>query len=95
MPNFLTRYGAAFGAMVLMCDDRVHGERLAVTLEFLAVMLGARRPGVTVGLQVLEGRGLIYSRRGEMHIRDRSGLAGRANGTYGKPEADYVRLFGL
>ncbi|WP_348629752.1 hypothetical protein [Mesorhizobium sp. M7A.F.Ca.US.011.01.1.1] len=58
-------------------------------------MLGARRPGVTVGLQVLEGRGLIYSRRGEVHIRDRSGLAGRANGTYGKPEADYVRLFGL
>ncbi|MDF3151600.1 Crp/Fnr family transcriptional regulator [Mesorhizobium sp. XAP10] len=80
---------------LLMCDDRVHGERLAITHEFLAVMLGARRPGVTVGLQVLEGRGFIYSRRGEVHIRDRSGLAACANGTYGKPEADYVRLVGL
>ncbi|TIM23513.1 MAG: Crp/Fnr family transcriptional regulator [Mesorhizobium sp.] len=79
---------------LLMCDDRVQGNRLAITHEFLAVMLGARRPGVTVGLQVLEGRGLIYSRRGEVHIRDRSGLMASANGTYGPPEADYVRLLG-
>ena len=79
---------------LLMCDDRVQGNRLAITHEFLAIMLGTRRPGVTIGLQVLEGRGLIHSRRGEVHIRDRSGLAASANGTYGPPEEDYVRLLG-
>ncbi|MBZ9887208.1 Crp/Fnr family transcriptional regulator [Mesorhizobium sp. BR1-1-3] len=79
---------------LLMCDDRVHGGRVVITHEFLAIMLGSRRPGVTVGLQVLEGRGFIYSRRGEVRIRDRSGLLASANGTYGQPEADYVRLLG-
>ncbi|RUV18893.1 Crp/Fnr family transcriptional regulator [Mesorhizobium sp. M7A.F.Ca.MR.245.00.0.0] len=79
---------------LLMCDDRIHGERLAITHEFLGVMLGTRRPGITVGLQVLEGRGLIYSRRGEVFIRDRNGLKSSANGTYGQPEAHYIRLLG-
>ncbi|ARP64368.1 cyclic nucleotide-binding protein [Mesorhizobium sp. WSM1497] len=79
---------------LLMCDDRVEGHRLAITHEFLAIMLGTRRPGVTVGLQVLEGRGLIYSRRGEVHIRDRSGLKASANGTYGQLETHYARLLG-
>ncbi|AZO41471.1 Crp/Fnr family transcriptional regulator [Mesorhizobium sp. M7D.F.Ca.US.005.01.1.1] len=79
---------------LLMCDDRVLGNHLAITHEFLAVMLGVRRPGVTVGLQVLEGLGLIRSRRGEITIRDRAGLEVHANGTYGKSEAAYARLIG-
>jgi CRP-like cAMP-binding protein len=79
---------------LLMCDDRVPGGRLTITHEFLSVMLGVRRPGVTVGLQLLEGRGLIRSQRGEVTIRDRDGLVAHANGTYGKSEAEYVRLFG-
>ena len=79
---------------LLMCDDRVPGERLAITHEFLAIMLGVRRPGVTVALQLLEGRGLIRSRRGEIVIRDRAGLMELANGGYGEAEAEYVRLIG-
>lgn len=79
---------------LVMCSDRVDGERLAITHEFLSVMLGARRPGVTVGLQTLEGRGLIRSNRGEVIIRDRAGLIKMANGSYGKPEAEYARLVG-
>ncbi|WP_136621891.1 MULTISPECIES: Crp/Fnr family transcriptional regulator [Mesorhizobium] len=79
---------------LLMCDDRVPGERLAITHEFLAIMLGVRRPGVTVALQLLEGRALIRARRGEIVIRDRAGLIELANGSYGEPEAEYVRLIG-
>ena len=79
---------------LLMCDDRVPGERLAITHEFLSIMLGVRRPGVTVALQLLEGRALIRSRRGEIVIRDRAGLLELANGGYGEPEAEYIRLIG-
>lgn len=79
---------------LLMCDDRVPGETLSITHEFLAIMLGVRRPGVTVALQLLEGRALIRSRRGEIVIRDRAGLEELANGSYGEAEAEYVRLVG-
>ncbi|WP_050596582.1 Crp/Fnr family transcriptional regulator [Mesorhizobium ciceri] len=79
---------------LVMCGDRVDGQRLAITHEFLSVMLGVRRPGVTVALQTLEGRGLIRSNRGEVIIRDRAGLIEMANGSYGKPEAEYARLVG-
>lgn len=40
---------------LLMCDDRVVGNRLVITHQYLAVMLGVRRPGVTVALQMIEG----------------------------------------
>lgn len=79
---------------LLMCDDRVIGGRLATTHEFLSIMLGTRRPGVTVALQQLEGRGLIRGNRGEVVIRDRAGLAALADGSYGQPEAEYIRLIG-
>ncbi|CAN7672780.1 Crp/Fnr family transcriptional regulator [Mesorhizobium sp. LjNodule214] len=78
---------------LLMCDDRTTGEQILITHEFLAIMLGVRRPGVTIGLQMLEGRGLIRSRRGEITIRDRDGLVSVADGFYGQAEADYGRLF--
>ncbi|TRC98366.1 Crp/Fnr family transcriptional regulator [Mesorhizobium sp. WSM4303] len=79
---------------LLMCDDRVDGNRIDITHEYLSVMLGVRRPGVTVALQVLEGRSLIHSRRGEVIIRDREGLIDLAKGGYGEPEAEYRRLVG-
>lgn len=79
---------------LLMCDDRVDGSQLTVTHDLVSLMLGVRRPGVTVALQLLEGRGLIRSHRGEILIRDRQGLIDLANGSYGPPEAEYSRLVG-
>jgi CRP-like cAMP-binding protein len=79
---------------LLMCDDRVSDGRLTITHEFLAIMLGVRRPGVTVALQLLEGHGLIRATRGEIAIRDRAGLVELANGGYGEAEAEYERLIG-
>lgn len=79
---------------LLMCHDRVEGDRLALTHEFIAVMLGARRAGVTVGTHILEGKGVIRATRGEITILDREGLEEEAGGSYGVPEAEYMRLFG-
>ena len=40
---------------LLMCHDRVDGDVLSTTHEFLSIMLGVRRPGVTEALHILEG----------------------------------------
>src|SRR5215203_864978 len=44
---------------LLMCHDRVDGDDLYTTHEFLSLMLGVRRSGVTVALHMFEERGLI------------------------------------
>jgi CRP-like cAMP-binding protein len=79
---------------LLMCGDRTVGARLLITHEFLSVMLGVRRPGVTVGLQMIESHGYIRARRGEVTIRDRDGLLKLAQDSYGPPELEYQRLVG-
>jgi hypothetical protein len=76
-----------------MAQDRIAQDELELTHEFLALMLGVRRAGVTVGLQHFELRGLVATRRGYIVIRDRAGLEESASGLYGAPEAEYERLF--
>lgn len=78
---------------LLMCHDRVTGDRLNLTHEYISVMLGARRAGVTVGIQILEGKGVIRGRRGEITVLDREGLEEEAGGAYGVSETEYNRLF--
>jgi CRP-like cAMP-binding protein len=78
---------------LLMAQDRIGGDQLPLTHEFLAIMLGVRRPGVTVALNLLEKEGLIKAARGVVAIIDREGLEDHSNGTYGTAEAEYRRLF--
>ena len=80
---------------LLMCHDRSSGNEIELTHEFLSVMLGVRRAGVTVGTHVLEGKGLIRANRGRIHILDREGLESEAQDSYGVPEAEYARLIGF
>ena len=81
---------------LLMCADRTRDGRLTITHEFLSVMLGMRRPGVTVAVQVLEGMELIRATRGLIEIRNRQGLEQiAASAGYGRAEAEYDRLMGL
>ena len=47
---------------LLMCHDRVAGDDLSTTHEFLSLMLGVRRAGVTGALQALEDRGTISTK---------------------------------
>ncbi|HEY1559424.1 MAG TPA: Crp/Fnr family transcriptional regulator [Caulobacteraceae bacterium] len=79
---------------ILMSHDRL-GDDLPLTHEFLAVMLGVRRPGVTDALHRLEGRGLIRTSRGQIRVTDRPGIIVTAGGSYGVPEAEYERLLGV
>jgi CRP-like cAMP-binding protein len=79
---------------ILMMHDRVEGDSINITHEFLAMMLHARRPGITVAIHVLEGERLVGSTRGVLQIKDRSGLIKFADGSYGRTEAEYVRLIG-
>jgi CRP-like cAMP-binding protein len=79
---------------LLMAQDRSDGDDIALTHEFLAVMLGTRRPGITTALNEFEKNDIIESRRGVVTVRDRTALEETANGSYGAAEAEYTRLFG-
>jgi CRP-like cAMP-binding protein len=79
---------------LLMWHDRIQDNDLIITHEFLALLLGVRRPGVTVALHDLEGGGLIRCTRNHVRILDRIGLQRAANGFYGVPEAEYDRSIG-
>ena len=71
---------------LLMANDRLRGDEVPLTHEFLSLMLGVRRAGVTVALHYLEQRALIRLARKQIVITDRKGLEAAANGTYHTPE---------
>lgn len=71
---------------LLMANDRLRGDEVPLTHEFLSLMLGVRRAGVTVALHYLEQRALIRLSRKQIVIVDRKGLRAAANGTYHQPE---------
>ncbi len=59
---------------LLMTHDRVRGADFRLTQEYLAVMLGVRRPAVSLAAQTLQNAGLIAYRRGSIRVLDRAGL---------------------
>jgi len=67
---------------LLMANDRIDGKEVPLTHEFLGLMLGTYRPGVTKAIKALEQAGLVAARRGGISILDRKGLEKRSNGTY-------------
>ncbi len=71
---------------LLLADDRLDHHEIPLTHEFLGVMLGTARPGVTIALQELERRGWITHRRGAVTIIDRKGLVRSSNGAYLTPD---------
>ena len=77
---------------LLMCHDRVDGDDLPLTHEFLSIMLGVRRSGVTLAIQILEGAKIIKAQRGLLTILNRAKLEEIAGDSYGLPEAEYARL---
>jgi len=77
---------------LLMAHDRSAGDSLRLTHDFLALMLGVRRAGVTIALHQLESEGLITTARGNIQIMDRMGLERSAGGFYGAPERELNAL---
>ena len=80
---------------LLMCHDRLQDNNLPLTHEFLALMLGVRRSGVTNEIHVIEGVHAIKATRGNIKILDRAKLEDMAGGSYGIPEREYERHIGF
>jgi CRP-like cAMP-binding protein len=79
---------------ILMCHDRMPDDQINLTHEFLALMMGVRRAGVTTDMHVLEGERALSNKRGRIIIRDRAKLEEIAGSCYGAPEAEYEALIG-
>lgn len=74
---------------LLLVQDRDHSVDLALTHEFLADMLGARRAAVTLAAQSLREIGVIDYRRGSITILDRSRLEHIACECYAVLRSDF------
>ena len=59
---------------ILMAHDRTGDKTLPLTHEFLALMLGVRRPGVTEALQSLKQQKLIDTGRNQIVVLNRNGI---------------------
>ena len=59
---------------LLMTHDRITQDEFPLTHEFLAIMLGVRRPTVTLVMAELTRAGIISHVRGHVRIVDRKGL---------------------
>ena len=78
-----------------MAHDRLAGNELPLTHDFLALMLGVRRSSVTSALHIIEGRRTtIKATRSLIAVRDREALQRLAGASYGVPEQEYRRVLG-
>lgn len=78
---------------LLMCHDRVIGDVLNLTQEFISQMLGIRRSGVSEAAILLQSKDLITYSRGRITVLDRKGLEEYACECYAEVKAEYDRLF--
>src|SRR6202051_746534 len=67
---------------MLMTRDRVNSNEFRITQEFLALMLGVRRVGVSAAMSGLRELRLVGYRRGTIRILDHEGLVAVACGCY-------------
>jgi CRP-like cAMP-binding protein len=79
---------------LLMTHDRVPSSDFLLTQEFLAMMLGVQRTGVTIAARALQRAGLIRYKRGNVTILDRRGLMRRSCECYGVSKREFDRLLG-
>jgi hypothetical protein len=78
---------------LLSTHDRVAGDQFPLTQEFMALMLGVRRAGVSVAQNALQQDGLIQYTRGQVTILDRAGLEEVSCECYGVIRERFDRFF--
>jgi CRP-like cAMP-binding protein len=79
---------------LLIAHDRAEGDQFPMTHEFMALMLGVRRSGVTVTASTLKQAGLISYANGRMTILDRPALEAVACECYGIVQRQFEQLLG-
>ena len=79
---------------LLIAHDRAGADEFPMTHEFMAMMLGVRRPGVSLAAGVLQKAGLIRYARGRMEITDRPGLEAASCECYHTVRHEFARLLG-
>ncbi len=84
--------GPRLARWLLMSRDRAHTDSFYVTQQFLALMLGVRRVGVTAAASALQRDSLIEYRRGRMTVLDRPGLEEAACSCYRTDRKSYAAL---
>lgn len=79
---------------LLLCHDRVRANKLTMTQELIANVLGSRREGVTAAAGRLQDAGVISYHRGKITILDRAGLEAQACECYEVVRIESERLLG-
>jgi CRP-like cAMP-binding protein len=77
---------------LLLTHDRVNSDKIALTHEYLAMMLGARRSGVTIAAATLQQAGFIRYAHGHIVILDRRGLEDASCECYAVARAQFGSL---
>jgi CRP-like cAMP-binding protein len=86
------RIGPRLARWLLMTHDRAHSDRFRVTHEFLALMLGVRRAGVTTAAAILQRQGLVEYQRGDVRVLNRRKLENAACSCYASDRKTYADL---
>ena len=92
--NRLHKVDERFCKWLLMSCDGIGSDEVDITHDYLAIMMGVRRAGVTVAANKARESGLITYRRGHVRITDRKGLEACACECYRRTKDEYRRLFG-
>jgi len=77
---------------LLLSLDRLPANKLVMTQELIANMLGVRREGVTEAAGKLQDAGLIEYNRGHITVLDRPGLEARVCECYDVVRQEFLRL---
>jgi len=80
---------------LLLSLDRLPSNKLTMTQELIANMLGVRREGVTEAAGKLQKLGVIQYSRGQIEVLDRPGLAQLSCECYSVVKQETDRLFSL
>lgn len=79
---------------LLINHDQLETNKLVMTHDLIANMLGVRREGVTLAARKLQERGLIKYSRGVIRMTDRKGLEEASCECYRIVVEEYERLLG-
>lgn len=79
---------------LLMSHDRVHRQDFTLTQEYLASMLGAQRPSVSIAAGILQRAGIIEYKRGKIQMLDRQALEEASCECYAIVQRHFERILG-